>query len=199
MQERGNHPPDLALDRQRGRSRELDLLLLCARWPQRPQQDCELIRKQLAEPLDWQLFLRLVRHHRLVPLISHTLLASVTGSPSQELEAVLGQLRRLATSSAHQSLRCLAELRRVIQELHAHHIAVRVLKGLPLAQSVFGDLSLRAPGDIDLLIDESSIVQTDRVLRNFGYRGNFQVDRFSPKRLSFYRSHWKDQIGRAHV
>jgi hypothetical protein len=66
------------------------------------------------------------------------------------------------------------------------------LKGLPLAQSVFGDLSLRSPGDIDLLIDESSILQADRVLRGFGYVGLLQIDRFSSKRLAFYHSHWKD-------
>lgn len=167
------------------------MLLLCARWPQR-QDDCELIRKQVTVQLDWQRFLRLVQHHRLVPLVSHTLQASMTESSPPDLEAALEELRRLSKLSAHQSLRCLAELRRVIQKLQSHKIPVRVLKGLPLAKSVFGDLSLRAPGDIDLLIDESSIVEADRLLRSFGYHGLFQMDRFSPKRLSFYRSHWKD-------
>ena len=83
-------------------------------------------------------------------------------------------------------------MRRLIQDLQSNHIAVRVLKGLPLAQSVFGDLSLRSVGDIDLLIDESSILEADRVLRGFGYVGLLQIERFSPKRLAFYRSHWKD-------
>jgi hypothetical protein len=193
LQERRNHLPDLAQDRQTGGSPELDLLLLCARWPQR-REDLELIREQVAGPLDWQLFLQLVRHHRLIPLVSHNLHASVTGPASAELEATIGELRRLSAFSAHESLRGLTELRRVIQALHARAIPVRILKGLPLAQSVFGNLSLRSPGDIDLLIDESSIVQVDEVLRGFGYRGHFQVDRFSPKRLSFYRSHWKDLV-----
>ncbi len=80
----------------------------------------------------------------------------------------------------------------MVRELQAQGISVRVLKGLPLARSVFGDLSLRSPGDLDLLIDESAIMETDRVLRGFGYSGLFQVQRFSPKRLAFYRSHWKD-------
>ena len=81
-----------------------------------------------------------------------------------------------------------------MQKLRAQAVSVRVMKGLPLAQTIFGDLSLRSPGDIDLLIDESAIVETDRVLRGFGYEGSFQLDRFSPKRLAFYRSHWKDLV-----
>jgi len=192
--ERRNHRPDPARERQPDRSPELDLLLLCARWPQRRQEDREPIRAKLAGELDWRLFLRLVQHHRLVPLVAHNLQASVAEPLRPELEAVLGELRQLSASSAHQALHCLSELRRIVQKFQAENIPVRVLKGLPLAQSVFGDLSLRAPGDIDLLIDEDSIVPADRVLRSFGYSGLFQVDRFSAKRLSFYRSHWKDVV-----
>jgi hypothetical protein len=173
------------------RSPELDLLLLCARWPQRPQ-DGELIRERSAGQLDWQRFLKLVQHHRLVPLVFHTWQPSVAEPRSPECQAVLAELQQVSTLSAHQALRTVAELRRVVQEFRANHIAVRVLKGIPLAQSVFGDLSLRSPGDIDLLIDQSSILQADRVLRGFGYRGLFRIHRFSPKRLAFYRSHWKD-------
>jgi hypothetical protein len=172
-------------------SPELDLLLLCVRWPQR-QEDVGLIRERSAGPLDWQRFLLLVRHHRLGPLVTHTLCASLTETTSPECQAVLTELRQDSVVSAHRALRNLAEMRRLVQELQSIDIAVRVLKGLPLAQSVFGDLSLRSPGDIDLLIDESSILEADRVLRGFGYVGLFQIDRFSPKRLAFYRSHWKD-------
>jgi hypothetical protein len=180
------------MDRQTDLSPELDLLLACASWPLRPD-DCQLIQTLSAGKLDWQRFLLLVQHHRLVPLVAHNLHSAVKGSVSSpELRFVVAELKRLATQSAHRSLRCLAELRRVVQELQAHAIPVRVLKGLPLAQSIFGDLSLRSAGDLDLLIDESSIVEADRVLRGFGYSGLFKVERFSPKRLAFYRSHWKD-------
>jgi Uncharacterised nucleotidyltransferase len=172
---------------------ELDLLLLCARWPQRPE-DCELIRASAAGPMDWRRFVQLIQHHRIVTLVSHNLLACWVDSPPAELAPVFTRLRQLAADSAHQSLRSLTELRRVVQKLRAESVAVRVMKGLPLAQTVFGDLSLRSPGDIDLLIDESAIAETDRVLRGFGYHGSFQLDHFSPKRLAFYRSHWKDLV-----
>ena len=191
MQDRPNHSSEASTEGQARLSPELALLLVCARWPLRPE-DCHRIQTQAAGRLDWQRFLLLVQHHRLVPLVAHNLNAAIKGSASPELGFVMAELQRLAKLSAHRSLRCLAELRRVVRELEAKGIPVRVLKGLPLAQSIFGDLSLRSPGDLDLLIDESAIMETDRVLRGFGYSGLFHVERFSPKRLAFYRSHWKD-------
>jgi hypothetical protein len=107
--------------------------------------------------------------------------------------AVFAELRQLSSENAYAALRSVWELRRIVQAFAAEGIAsVRVLKGLPLAQSVFGDISLRAAGDIDLLIDEASSRGADRVLRRLGYRGLFRLDRFSPKRLAFYGAHWKD-------
>jgi hypothetical protein len=193
LQERYDHSPDPAQKQETGWSPDLDLLLLCARWPQR-QEDRELIRARAVGQLNWLRFLQLVHHHRLVPLVSQNLQAGFSDPAPPEVKDVLAELRQLAAASAHQSLRCVAELRRIVLKLQTQAIPVRVLKGLPLAQSVFGDLSLRSPGDIDLLIGESSIVETDRLLHSLGYRGFFQVDRLSAKRLTFYRSHWKDLV-----
>jgi len=184
-------PEKLAPEAARRQPPELDLLLLCARWPQR-DEDRQLIRELSARPLDWQRFLLLAQHHRLVPLVSHNLQASVGESPSPALDAVLNELREFSRDNAHQALHSLAELRRVVQELRARAIPVRVLKGLPLAQCAFGELGLRSTGDIDLLIDDSSILEADRVLRGFGYYGLFQLERFTPRQFSFYRTHWRD-------
>jgi Uncharacterised nucleotidyltransferase len=174
-----------------GRAPELDLLLVCARWPQKAA-DRECIRLQSANVLDWQRFSLLAQHHRLVPLVWHNLHASIGAEATPKQQPVFDELRQLASANAFRALRSLAELRRVVQEFQTHNISVRVLKGIPLAQSVFGDLSLRATGDLDLLIDEDSILEADCVLRGFGYKGLFQVDHFTPRRLAFYRTHWKD-------
>ena len=169
----------------------LDLLLTCARWPQ-DATDRELIRQHSAKPLDWQLFLQLAQHHRLAPLVWHNLRVAVDTPTNPAQESAFEQLQQLASANTLQSLRSLAELRRIAQKFQSHRIPLRVLKGLPLAQSVYGDLSLRAAGDLDLLIDEPSILEADRLLRSFGYRGLFPLHRLTPKRLAFYRAHWKD-------
>jgi hypothetical protein len=196
MQQQQHQAPDAA----QNRSPEL-LLLLCTRWPQR-EPDRQLIRAQCSLPLDWPRFLLLAKHHRLVPLVSRNLHASIAEPHAPELEEVLCELRQLAEDNVYQALRSLAELRRILQRFQSHNLFVRVLKGLPLAQSVFGDLGLRAVGDLDLLIDvgavptratqQDAILQADRILRSLGYCGLFQMERFTPRQLSFYRAHWKD-------
>ncbi|GAC1417720.1 MAG: hypothetical protein NVSMB62_08720 [Acidobacteriaceae bacterium] len=176
------------------RAPELDLLLACARWPQN-ETDREQIRVSFAGLAQPQLerFLKVALHHRLVPLVSRNLRASIAGlALTADQQAIVDQFGQLAAANAYRALRSLAEMGRLLQELEAAGISVKVLKGIPLAQSVFGDLSLRATGDLDLLIPEDSILKSDQILRAAGYRGLFQVQRFTPKRLAFYRTHWKD-------
>jgi hypothetical protein len=172
-------------------SAELRLLLAAARWPQGAADQAE-VRTLFSGPLDLTRFLRLVAHHRLTPLVSHSLSASLAGPLAPDRQEVLQQLRNAAAANTFRALRSIKELRRLITEFHAAGIPVRVLKGLPLALQVFGDISLRATGDLDLLIPEECIVPADRILRGAGYEGLFEPNRFSPSRLAFYRSHWKD-------
>ena len=184
-----------------GSCAELDLLLACARWPQN-EKDRQLIVWLCAQQFDWARFLLLARHHRLVSLVVRNLQASVAEPCAPELADVIVELRQLAEANAVQCLRSLAELRRIAKSLQSRGIAARVLKGLPLAQSVFGDFSLRSAGDIDLLIDENeraadstqhdAILAADRVLQGLGYRGLFALDRFTRRQFSFYRAHWRD-------
>ncbi len=184
-----------------GNRAELELLLACARWPQE-ESDRWLIVQLCEQQLDWARFLLLACHHRLVPLVARNLQASVAEPYAPELAAVIGELRQLAAANAVQCLRSLAELRRIAQLLQSCGIAVHVLKGLPLAQTAFGNLSLRSAGDIDLLIDANDnascrsqrdvILEADRVLRGCGYHGLFDLDRLAPRHLAFYCAHWRD-------
>jgi hypothetical protein len=173
------------------RSPELRVLLACARWPQTPA-DRDEIQCLLQEDLDPGRLLLLAQHHRLVPLLAHNLSAAAPANLPEPLRSLLHQLRQSSAANTYRGLRSLAEIRRLVQEFEASGIEVRVLKGIPLAQTVFGDLSLRSVGDVDLLIAEGAIPAADAILRAAGYRGLFQIERFTPKRLAFYRTHWKD-------
>ena len=172
-------------------STELALVLACARWPQL-DRDRDEISSLLQQDFDTARVLLLAQHHRLVPLVAHNLNAVAAADERAAVQQLLGTLRQIAGSNTYGALRSLAEMRRLVQELTSAGVNVRVLKGIPLAQTVFGDLSLRSVGDLDILIPEDHIIRTDRILRAAGYRGLFQVERFSPKRLAFYRTHWKD-------
>lgn len=170
---------------------ELNLLFACARWPQR-ERDRRLIAQLAASQPDWRRFVQLAKHHRVIPLISHNLNTVLRDGLSDNTRETVAELRQYAGASVIRSLHLLNELRRVIAALNAADISVRVLKGFPLARLVFGDISLRAPGDLDLLIDGRKLIEADRVLRGLGYTGLFLPERFTPKQLAFYRAHWKD-------
>jgi hypothetical protein len=142
--------------------------------------------------LDWQRFLRLTQHHRIIPVVAHNFCMSLPDPQPPAIQTTAAELRRLAAINTHQALRLLAELRRVVTSIEAQNTPVRVLKGLPLAQAVFGDLGLRAPGDIDLLVDPAHVRDADSALRNLGYTPLYRLDRFTPRQYGFYVHHWKD-------
>jgi hypothetical protein len=173
------------------KSPELELMLACARWPQRDADQLLIVELVDRKP-DWARFVELVKHHRIVPIVSHNLRRALVTSDAADAQRALAELRQLAAGSAMLSLRLLSELKRVILALQAAGVRARVLKGLPLAQTVFGDISLRAPGDLDLLIDPQQIVEADRVVKALGYTGLFEPGRFSRKQLAYYGAHWKD-------
>ena len=61
------------------------------------------------------------------------------------------------------------EQRRIIAALSAHGVEVMVIKGVTLAERLYGDVALRPSGDIDLLVRPKDIESCARVLTMIGY------------------------------
>jgi len=179
------------LHERRANDLELGLLFACARWPQR-DADRLLVRELTARQPEWSRFLQLVKHHRIVPVVSRNLHQALADTAAADAQQAIAELRQQAAANAMTTLRLLSELKRVLVGLNAAGVHARVLKGLPLAQALFGDISLRSPGDLDLLIDPQHMVAADRAIKALGYTGLFEPERFSPKQLAYYRAHWKD-------
>jgi len=165
--------------------------MACIRWPQRAE-DAHFIQSLSLRSIDWKHFVLLVQHHRVVPIVLHNLVNAHINTSSIEIKDAFATLREIAAANTRSALRSLSELRSLCNRLNARGIPVRILKGLPLAQEIFGDLSFRMTGDIDVLVDASHILKADEVLRESGYQGLVQIHRFSQRRFSFYRAHWKD-------
>ena len=166
-------------------------MLACARWPQR-DPDRQLISDLAENVKDWRRFVLLTKHHRIVPLVSRNLQSALNTSASSRAQPAVTELKDASANMAMRSLVLLSELRRVMVALRASGIAVRVLKGFPLAQLVYGDIGLRAPGDLDVLIESSQLLPADEVIRGLGYTGLLDPRRFNRRQLAFYRTHWKD-------
>lgn len=171
---------------------ELRLLLLCTRWP--VGDGAEEIREHVASgDVDWDYFLSLCRHHRVVSLVYRGLSAAAAPVP----EPTLAALRAAANENAVSVFRYLSETRRLCDLLEQAGVPVRVLKGVPLSQAVFGDASVRDVGDIDLLIAPQAEETADRILIADNFFRNDPSAPLTPRRRLSWQRHGKDYTYRS--
>lgn len=144
---------------------EMNLLLACARTYLRPV-DVERIESYGNAPLDWQIFQQLVFRHRIAPLVWQSLgcIDSLT-IPQDTQEA----LREEVDGNTLHALMQTEELVQLLHRFEDAGIRVMPLKGPVLAMQAYGNLGLRHAGDIDLLIDPTSVWDADRILTEAGY------------------------------
>ena len=69
-----------------------------------------------------------------------------------------------------QNLQQLALLKSVVTELEKSSLPFFVLKGLPLAQQLYGDIGLRPSSDLDLLIKPDDFEPVNRLLIHIGFK-----------------------------
>jgi hypothetical protein len=167
---------------------ELRLLLRCVRWPWMEEDGAAIRTLAAANDLDWKYFLALCGHHRVAPLVYRALSSSGGTVPP----ATLDTLKGAATQNAMSAFRYLAETRRLRDLLQQAGVLVRVLKGVPLSQRIYGDPGLRDVGDIDLLIAPEAEETADRVLLAAGFHRNDPVAQLTPRRRRSWRKHGKD-------
>jgi Uncharacterised nucleotidyltransferase len=114
--------------------------------------------------VDWPRMLKLAARHKVQPLLYSTLQNSDAVPPD-----ILKTLQSKFVLNAQQNLRLAAELKTLLNLFQSKNILAVPFKGIPLASAVYGNLSMRAAGDIDLLVPRSDIPAVSSVLRNLGY------------------------------
>ncbi len=145
------------------------LILLLARGTlDRNAQD--QARALLLVALDWQVILERVTAEQVYPLVYRNLYAlGFVGVPAK----ARGRLHNLARINALRNTLLSEELTRVLK-LFAHAgIAAIPLKGAALADSLYGDPTLRVCADIDLLVPRPMVGPALELLRSAGYRSQF--------------------------
>lgn len=167
-------------------------MLRAARWPV-GENNAEIEEQAASGDLDWDYFLSLCWHHRVAPLVYRGLSAASANVP----EAVMTALKAAANENAVSAFRYLAETRRLCDILEQAGVPVRVLKGVPLSQAAFGDLSVRDVGDIDLLIPPGMEETADRILLADGFYRNDPAARLTPRRRRFWQRYGKDYTYRS--
>jgi len=124
----------------------------------------EFIRARAAA-IDWQQFMKCVHHHKVYPLV-YALLQSY---PEVVPDHVMQSLREHRQRNMFRMLSLSAELRRVCARFHNSGVRFLVLKGPMLAQELYGDISMRASKDLDLLVSLKDVERAEYILGQLGY------------------------------
>jgi len=122
---------------------------------------------QTSPPPLTPLLLLLANRHGLTPRC-YTHLPS-TSTP------LYRQLRQDYHHIAHYNMLLSSQLLRIVARLHASHIPLLILKGAPLAQIAYGDITLRQYGDIDLLVESTSLLRVAHELITLGYHSDTPI------------------------
>lgn len=145
--------------------------------------DRQPIVRDPQDPPDEARLLELVDRHRVAPLFLRGL-AAVDGSrvPERLREAV----RARARVNSARALRQTAELLTLVEALDRAGIPALPMKGVALAAQVYGDLSLRLVGDIDLLVGASRVPDAERILMERGYARSGPRQPLTPRQIQAF-------------
>ncbi|WP_430786403.1 nucleotidyltransferase domain-containing protein [Virgibacillus flavescens] len=130
-------------------------------------------QEELCKDINWQLFVKLAIHHRLYPL----LYSSIRLLDEQFVPAFVPQtLMQYYKRNAFQMLRLSAEMERVSTLFSKEKIRLLLLKGPALAHELYGDISLRTSGDLDVLIQIDELENVDKLLTESGYKKDDYIE-----------------------
>ena len=152
-----------------GLSTEDHLCLLLARGRFSPDV-AKRVEERLEAGVDWDTLLQRARIHGLVPLVYQRLRAlEFRGVP----ERVHRQLTDTFGANAIRNELLTRELTSVLARLEAAGVPVIPLKGVALAESIYGDPALRVCADLDVLIHPKHLPQSLGLLRSCSYQDRF--------------------------
>ena len=153
-------------------SRELQLLLLCARMAHGPGV-AERIRTLVGQGIDWDAAIPLAHEHHVLPLV-HRTLERVAADVVPE--AALDRLRYANLRNAARNLSLTGELFSILDRLQALGIACIPYKGPVLAATIYGDISLRQFADLDVIVPAPRVAEALNALVAAGYEPIRAVD-----------------------
>ena len=157
-----------------GLAPEDELCLLLARGQLSPAVR-ERALELLGDPLRWDTLMQRAEEHQVLPLIYRSLRAlEFQGVPSE----VQTNLKVAFRVNAVRNMLLAAELTRVLRLLGDAGIRVLPLKGVALAEMLYGDPAFRAGYDIDILVPASEALRARRLLLAQGYTSPFTEDFF---------------------
>jgi hypothetical protein len=116
--------------------------------------------------IDWHMFLNLAKHHRVYPLLASKIQSFDKGLiPPFVIQTISG----LYKQNIFKMLNLSGEMEQLAKIFNTNSIKAIFLKGPNLGKEIYGDISLRTCGDLDLLIPIEDLDKMHRLLVNNGY------------------------------
>ncbi|MFN7250075.1 MAG: nucleotidyltransferase family protein [Anaerobacillus sp.] len=123
-------------------------------------------QKAAFEGIDWDLLIKLSIHHRLYPILYSKLKqVDCPYIPNYVIQTLSNHYKR----NTFQMLHLCGEMQTVSELFLKQDIRLIFLKGPVLAQSLYGDLSLRTSCDLDFLIPIEKLDEAEALLVDLGY------------------------------
>lgn len=145
----------------------VDLHPLFLQWLQ-PSTD-RLAKRRLNWPdgVDhWGPLLEQADEHGLVPLLNRAMKDSGREAIPHE---ICDKLKRRSLQIAAKNLLLLAELESILQACRQRSISCVPFRGVVLSEELYGDLTIRPTGDIDLLVRPEELSQLRECLSRLGF------------------------------
>ena len=118
-------------------------------------------------PERWQALLALAATQRVRPLLWHRLRQK--GLDKALPIKAANELREAARRNTLRNLRLCGELRHLLSTLKSEAIPLILLKGIFLAEAVYGNMGLREMNDIDVLARPVDLTRIAEILTGMGY------------------------------
>ena len=157
---------------------EAELLLCCARTRTSPEMS-QRIRAAAQKEIDWVQFIRLALRHDMLPLTYwnlHRICPNIVPS------GVLEPLRVRHEAQVAEGRLLAEEMVGILGLLDSQGIPAVPYKGPALAIRLYGDLSLRGFGDLDIVVCERDVLRARRLLIDRGYApsvvGTWELNQF---------------------
>ncbi|MGZ3550534.1 MAG: nucleotidyltransferase domain-containing protein [Vulcanimicrobiaceae bacterium] len=142
--------------------------------------DPEQVQLAAAAVRNWNAVLDEGRHHHLLPLIANasTECSSVPSDVKAQISKQLQIVRML-------NALYFDEAKHVLETMRGHGLKPVVLKGMALAESLYGDIGLRPLCDLDVLFSIEDIPRAEQILRSMNY-----LQEPSPHDAAWYFEHY---------
>ncbi len=129
--------------------------------------------KEWFTDMDWDLFLELAMHHRLFPILFPKLkLIDKKWIPEHIVQSLYQQYR----NNTFRMLQLSGEMEQLSRFFSEKQIRLLILKGPVLASDLYGDLSLRTCGDLDMMVSIQDVEKVDQFLSNLAYEKDDYIE-----------------------